>query len=345
MSAIRWAEKRWFPDFLIRIGIRKLLAKRLRDESATRKIESISNFVAELKTLPIAIETDKANEQHYELPSAYFHKVLGPRLKYSSTYWPDGVTELAESEESMLNLTARRAGIVNGDRILELGCGWGSFSLWAAEKFPDSAVVGVSNSRTQREWILQQAEQRGLKNLQIRTADMNSFETGETFDRVVSIEMFEHMKNYEVLLRRIASWLRPGGSLFVHIFTHRLYPYHFDDEGSDDDWMARYFFTGGIMPSDHLLLYFQDDLRIDSHWRLNGTHYSRTLEAWLRRQDDCEKELLPIFKECYGSDSEAKKWLQRWRIFYMACSELFAYKGGNEWMVSHYKFMKPEAAE
>lgn len=331
------------PDALIRIGIRKLLAKRLRDEASTRKVDTLSNFVAELKTLPVAIETEKANEQHYELPSSYFKKVLGPRLKYSSTYWPDGVRDLAESEESMLKLTARRAGIRDGDRILELGCGWGSFSLWAAEHFPNSQVVGVSNSRTQREWISSQAEQRGLMNIEIRTADMNSFDPDSQFDRVVSIEMFEHMKNYEVLLKRIASWLRPGGTLFVHIFTHRLFAYHFDDQGDDDDWMARYFFTGGLMPSDHLLLYFQDDLRIDSHWRLNGTHYSRTLEEWLKRQDACRNELLPIFTECYGSRSAARLWLQRWRIFYMACSELFGYKGGKEWMVSHYRFIKPES--
>jgi cyclopropane-fatty-acyl-phospholipid synthase len=344
MGAINWAEQGRIPDFLIRLGIRRLLADRLRTEGAKNGDTSLNEFVAQLDASPIAIATDKANEQHYEVPSAYFTHVLGPRRKYSATIWPDGVSSLAESEEAMLRLTAERAAIRDGDRILELGCGWGSFSLWAAEHFPRSEVVGVSNSASQRAYIEEQAAERGLTNLRIVTCDMNEFEPDGAFDRIVSIEMFEHMKNYRKLMQRIAGWLRTDGTLFVHIFTHRRFAYAFEDEGSEDDWMARYFFTGGNMPSDDLLLRFQDDLRIDAHWRINGVEYSRTLEAWLQQHDAARESILPLFAETYGSAEAGCLWFHRWRLFYLACSELFRYNGGTEWLVSHYRFRKPARA-
>lgn len=341
-DAISLAERGLVPDFLIRAGIRRLLRQRLLDEEP-RTGESIDALVAELSRSPIAVATDKANEQHYELPPAYFNLVLGPRRKYSATVWPQGMDSLAASEEAMLELTAERARIVDGERILELGCGWGSFSLWAAARFPKSEVVGVSNSAPQREFILGEAQRLGLKNLRILTADMNTFTPPGEFDRIVSIEMFEHMKNYRELMQRIHRWLRPGGTLFVHIFTHRRLAYPFEDSGKSDDWMARHFFTGGIMPSDDLLLRFQEDLRCEGHWRLNGTHYSRTLEAWLERHDAQRPAIEAIFRGVYGSPEAARIWFHRWRLFYLACSELFAFQGGTEWQVSHYRFTRPAA--
>lgn len=335
-----WAEHGLVPDFMTRMAIRSKLRGRLADEASAGSDVSIDAFVRELEKSEVAEATDRANEQHYELPSAYFEKVLGPRRKYSSTIWPDGVDDLATSEEVMLKLTAERAGIVDGDRILELGCGWGSFTLWAAEHFPASSVTGVSNSQSQRTYILGEAKRRGLSNVAILTADMNVFSPEGQFDRIVSIEMFEHMRNYGRLMERISHWLAPRGSLFVHIFTHKCYAYPFLDTKSDDDWMAHYFFAGGTMPSDDLLLRFQDHLKLNAHWRVNGVNYSRTLEAWLKNHDAGKADILPIFEDVYGSRAAAKCWFNRWRLFYLACSELFAFRGGTEWLVSHYRFCK-----
>jgi cyclopropane-fatty-acyl-phospholipid synthase len=330
------------PDTLIRAGIRRLLAGTLREKShpgVEAQRAALLQYVADLKKRGIAEQTQAANEQHYEVPTRFYQLCLGRRLKYSSGLWDDSVTTLDEAEERMLALTCERASLANGQHILELGCGWGSLSLWMAEHFPGARITAVSNSRTQKEHIDAVASARGLTNLEIITQDMNVFTIDRQFDRVVSVEMFEHMKNYQLLLRKVAGWLVPGGRLFVHIFTHRELAYHYEDKGPDD-WMTRYFFAGGQMPSDDLLLYFQDDLRIENHWCVSGTHYQRTAEAWLENMDANKAEIWPLFEKTYGPD-QARKWWVYWRVFYMACAELWGYDKGNQWHVSHYRFQKP----
>lgn len=342
--AIDLVERGLVPDFVIRAGIRYLLRQRLRAEETAGIDEEaqkarVQAFVENSKEGPIAFQTDKANEQHYEVPAEYFLQSLGPHLKYSCCHWPDGVKSLADAEASALAVTCERAGLADGQKILELGCGWGSLSLWMAEHFPGSSVTAVSNSNSQREFIEARAKERGLKNLQIVTADMNDFQTDESFDRVVSIEMFEHMRNYELLLSRIAGCLVPGGRLFVHIFCHARTPYVFESEGAAN-WMGRYFFSGGTMPSDDLLSHYQRDLKLIEQWKWNGQHYEKTCNAWLALQDQNWRELSPLFTQTYGKQ-DAARWFMRWRLFYMSCAELFGFNGGNEWWVSHYLFEKP----
>ena len=331
------------PDPLIRSGIRHLLSAKLREEGAG-DLESrdarFAEFRAGLDASPIAINTADANEQHYQVPTEFYLNVLGPRLKYSSGYWPSVNTTFTESEEAMLELTCKRAELKDGQKILELGCGWGSLTLWMAEHYPNSPITAVSNSYTQRLHIEAEAQRRELYNIRIITADMNTFAPPEagTYDRAVSVEMFEHMKNYRELMKRIAGWLKPEGKLFDHIFTHREFSYHF--EGKDpSDWITRYFFSGGTMPSHDLLLYFQNDLKIEQHWKVNGTHYARTSEAGLQAMDANRKAITPILEKTYGI-KEAAKWRAYWRIFFMSCAELWGYRNGEEWLVSHYLFTK-----
>lgn len=336
------------PDWLIRNRIRALLAQRLREEDRggpEAQQEHLMTLVRSLRESPIAIHTTEANEQHYEVPTDFYLHVLGKHLKYSSCYYDDfdiarAADHLDDAEARMLSLTCERAGLRDGERILELGCGWGSLSLWMAEHFPNARITAVSNSRTQKAHIDARAAERGLRNLEIVTCDVNrlEFPAGTGFDRVVSVEMFEHMRNYETLLARVASWMNPGATLFVHIFTHHEYAYPFEVR-DESDWMARYFFTGGLMPSDDLLLYFQRDLRLREHWQVDGRHYQLTSEAWLQKMDQRRNELMPILAAAYGAD-QAVKWWVYWRVFFMSCAELFGYKGGREWLVSHYLFEK-----
>jgi cyclopropane-fatty-acyl-phospholipid synthase len=221
---------------------------------------------------------------------------------------------------------------------LELGCGWGSLSLYMAAKYPKSTFRVVSNSRTQKMYIDLQSKERNITNLTVITADMNTFNIDEQFDRIVSVEMFEHMRNYQKLMKKVASCLKPDGKLFIHIFTHKEYAYLFEVK-DESDWTSKYFFTGGIMPSDDLMFYFNDDLTVEKHWHVSGSHYSKTSEAWLKNMDSHKVEIMPLFEETYGKD-QARKWWVYWRLFYLACAELWSYNHGNEWIVSHYLFRK-----
>ena len=337
----------WLPDAVLREGIRFLLASRLTQLTRQPPQEQLAqkmDFIRALKQTPkLAIHTEKANEQHYEVPTEFLQMCLGRHMKYSCC-WFDPVRnpsrDLDAAEEAMLEIYCQRAQLKDGHAMLDLGCGWGSLSLYLAEKYPQSRVTALSNSRTQKQYIDARARELGLDNLTVVTDDISTFDTTQRFDRILSIEMFEHVKNYQGLFQKISTWLKDDSSrLFVHIFAHRSMPYHFETN-ERHSWMARYFFTGGTMPSDDLFLFFQEDLTCLDHWIVNGTHYAQTSEAWLKLLDNNTVNALQILKKAYGNDQEARTWLNRWRVFYLSCAELFNFQQGSEWFVSHYLFKK-----
>ncbi len=328
------------PDFLIRAGIKKLLKQRLNEldiNNIEEKSEKFRSFLNIMKSSPIALNTIDANEQHYEVPTEFYSYSLGPNKKYSCCYYQTGNETLGQAEELMLDLTMKRADLKDGQDILELGCGWGSLTLAMAKKFPNSKITAVSNSATQKEFILNVCENKGYENVTIITQDMNNFSIEGNFDRVVSVEMFEHMRNYNELLTRIYKVLKPEGKLFIHIFVHREFPYLFEAK-DESDWMSKYFFSGGMMPSDDLLYNFSDLFKVKEHWQVNGKHYAKTARHWLENMDSNEEKVIELFKNHYGD--EYKKWWSYWRVFFMSCEELWAYDNGNIWFVSHYLLEK-----
>lgn len=341
-GSIGWVERGLVPDPLIRAGIRRLCEQRLAEigaGDAEHASQLTAGFVQSMRTAPVAPVPELANEQHYEVPAEFFARVLGPRRKYSSAWWPEDVADLGEAEDLALAVTAERAELANRQRILELGCGWGSLTLWMARRYPGSQITGVSNSHSQRESIMDRARAEGLTNVEIITADINNFTHAGGFHRVVSVEMFEHLRNWPTMFSRVHDWLRPGGRFFMHVFCHRTTPYAFVDAG-ESDWMSRHFFSGGMMPSDDLPLHFQDNLRLQQRWRWDGTHYQKTANAWLANLDAHREDVMPLLVATYG-EAHAELWLQRWRVFFMACAELFGYRRGQEWWVGHYLFERP----
>ncbi len=330
-------EQAWFerlaarglaPDGLLRLGVRLALRRRLRMLERGAAPERMRRS----RGGPVAVETEAANRQHYEVPTEFFRLVLGPRLKYSSAFWPNGDSSLAQAEDAMLELTAERAQLANGQRVLDLGSGWGAFSIWAAERYPSASFTALSNSRTQREFIATRAAELGLSNLQVVAGNAARLELSGRFDRIVSIEMLEHVRNHEPLLATLVNALAPGGRIFVHVFSHRRHAYTFEPE---DGWMARWFFSGGTMPNLELFDERAPAVRTVDRQVVNGRHYSRTLRAWLRNLDRRRGAVRELFRSVYG-DGSADLWIARWRLFFIACEELFAYRGGREWVVAHH---------
>jgi cyclopropane-fatty-acyl-phospholipid synthase len=344
-SAIKFAERGLLPDALVRAGIRNLTKTRLEEISADNceaGMAHLTRFIVAMNCAKIAEVPELANAQHYEVPAEFFHYCLGAQRKYSGCFWLPDTQNLAEAENLALSQTCDHADLRDGQHILELGCGWGSLSLYMAARFPNAQITGVSNSNSQREHIMAVAKTRGLTNLNIITADMNQFAAPEQYDRVISVEMFEHMRNWQLLYRKVASWLKPQGKFFKHIFVHRNTPYLFEvqaENDQDDNWMSQHFFSGGMMPSDDLPLHFQDNLKLMQRWRWDGTHYEKTANAWLQNMDKNAAHITPILAASYG-EQNVEMWRNRWRIFFMACAELFGYNQGQEWWVTHYLFEK-----
>ena len=339
--AIKLAESGNLPDAIVRKGIRQLINERLVEINANNceaAMASMSAFIAGMRDSEIAPLPEQANAQHYEVPAAFFDYCLGANRKYSSCFWMPDTQTLDDAEALALTQTCDHADLQDGQSILELGCGWGSLTLWMAAHYPNARITGVSNSHSQRDAIMQLAKTRDLSNITILTADMNTFEAPERYDRVVSVEMFEHMRNYELLYAKVASWLKPQGKFFKHIFVHRMTPYAFTVQ-NESDWMSQFFFSGGMMPSDDLPLHFQDEMKLLQRWRWDGTHYEKTANAWLQNMDKNAKALTPILAATYG-DKDVEMWRNRWRMFYMACAELFGTSKGQEWWVTHYLFEK-----
>lgn len=330
------AERAPLPDVMIRAGI-NALCSRTAAKLATGNADSDAAFASDMAARAIAEHTEDANAQHYEVPAAFFARVLGPNRKYSSCFYNDPHSTLQEAEEEALRQTVDHADLADGQAILELGCGWGSLSLWMARQFPGAAIVAVSNSHSQRAYIEGEAAARGLPNLTVVTQDMNVFAPDKTFDRIVSVEMFEHMMNWRELMTRVRSWLKPDGRFFMHIFTHRAGAYLFD-RGDREDWIAQHFFTGGVMPSHHLIRQYADLFEVEKEWRWSGVHYRRTALDWLRNFDENRDAVEAALRPMYGADAEL--WMRRWRWFFLATAGLFGYADGTEWGVSHYRMKK-----
>jgi cyclopropane-fatty-acyl-phospholipid synthase len=327
------AERVPLPDLVIRAAIQRLCS-RTATRLATDNAESDASFADEMAARAVAEHADAANAQHYEVPAAFFGRVLGPNRKYSSCFYKEPASTLQEAEEEALRQTVAHADLADGQSILELGCGWGSLSLWMARQFPNSEIVAVSNSNSQREYIESEALKRGLNNLRVVTADMNEFDPRQKFDRIVSVEMFEHMMNWRELMSRVRSWLTPEGRFLMHIFTHRAGAYLFD-RADREDWIAQHFFTGGVMPSHHLVRQYADIFAVEKEWRWSGTHYQRTALDWLSNFDAHRDEIEATFRTVYGNDTAL--WMRRWRWFFLATAGLFGYADGSEWGVSHYR--------
>ncbi len=333
-SAIGTAERIPLPDAIVRAAIQQLCARtaaRLADAGDD------AGFASRMAERAIAEHAETANAQHYEVPAAFFAEVLGPNRKYSSCYYREPTSTLQEAEEAALRQTVEHAELVDGQAILELGCGWGSLSLWMARQFPGSDIVAVSNSHSQRQYIEQAAAERGLRNLRIVTADMNLFEPSRQFDRIVSVEMFEHMMNWRALMTRLRNWLAPNGRFFMHVFSHRSGAYLFDPTHRED-WIAQHFFTGGVMPSHHLIRQYSDLFAVEKEWRWSGIHYQRTATDWLANFDARRGAIEAILRQVYGGDT--RLWMRRWRWFFLATAGLFGHADGSEWGVSHYRMKK-----
>lgn len=330
--SIRLAESGWLPDFVIRMGLRRLLAQRAEELART----SNARVLEAMRRAPLALEPDRANAQHYELPAAFFEAVLGPRLKYSCGYFERPDASLAEAEARMLALSCERAGVEDGMSILDLGCGWGSLTLWLAEHFPAARITAVSNSKSQREFILGRCAARGIGRVEVLQSDVNHFDPGRRFDRVISIEMFEHVRNWTLLLNRVRDWLEPGGEAFAHVFCHRSTASLYEAAGPRD-WMGRHFFTGGLMPCEGLFEAVAAELRVARQWRVSGTHYALTAQRWLERMDADPRHIRDVLRTVYGAD--AARWQHRWRLFFLSVAEFFGFRGGSEWFVSHTRLV------